>query len=62
MKKNDFLNNPQSKKGVTHVPILRLVIVSPLHWPFVRDILFSLTLLQDGCVSACFPEAQYGGI
>ena len=36
MKKTDFLNNPQSKKVVTHVPILRLVIVSPLHWPFVH--------------------------
>ena len=23
--------------------------MSPLHWLFVRDILFSLTLLQEGC-------------
>ena len=49
-KKNDFLNNPPSKKVVTHVPIFRLVIERPLHWPFVRDILFSLTLLQEWCV------------
>ena len=48
--KTDFLNNPPSKKVVTYVPIFRLVIVRPLHWPFVRDILFSLTLLQEGCV------------
>ena len=48
MKKTVFLNNPPSQKVVTHVPIFRLVIVSPLHWLFVRDILFSLTLLQEG--------------
>ena len=52
MKKTVFLNNPPSKKVVTHVPIFRLAIVSPLHWLFVRDILFSLTLLQEGCVKA----------
>ena len=48
-KKTDFLNNPPSKKVVTHVPIFRLVIERPLQWSFVRDILFSLTLLQEGC-------------
>ena len=50
MKKIVFLNNPPTKKVVTHFPIFRLEIVSPLHWPFVRNILFSLTLLQEGCV------------
>ena len=46
----DFLNNPTFKKVVIHVLIFRLVIVSPLNWLFVWNILFSLTsLLQEGC-------------
>ena len=48
MKKTDFLNNPPTKKVVMHVPIFRLVIVSTLHWPFVRDILFSLYIASGG--------------
>ena len=50
MKKTVFLNNPPTKKVLTHFAIFRLVIERPLHWPFVRDILFFLTLLQEGCV------------
>ena len=50
MKKTDFFNNPPTKKVVTHVPGFRVVIVSPLHWPFVRNILFFLNFLQEGCV------------
>ena len=31
MKRYDFLNNPPSKKVVTHVPIFRLVIELAVH-------------------------------
>ena len=43
-----FFWSPKPLKVVTHVPIFRLVIVSTLHWPFVRDILFSLYIASGG--------------
>ena len=49
MKKIVFLNNPPTKKVVTYLPMFLLVFVSPLHWPYVRNILFFLKVVQEGC-------------
>ena len=45
----DYLQNLPSKKVVTHLPTFLMVIESPLHWPFVRDIFFPLILVLERC-------------
>ena len=45
----DYLQNLPSKKVATHLPTFLMVIESPLHWPFVRDIFFPLILLLERC-------------